>query len=172
MNAMRVLLWSALASALLSWSLPALGQWAWRDAAGRMVYSDQPPPKSVPGKDIVRQPQAPAPRSLDQPETTATSAKTAPQPAATRAPSTSDREIAARVQQQKLAEAQKKAADEEAQQTRLAENCERLKGYQRALDGGFRVARINANGQQEVLDEATRAAERERTRLEIDQQCR
>jgi len=172
MNSSRVLLLSALASALLAWSLPALGQWAWRDAAGRMVYSDQPPPKSVPGKDIVRQPAAPGPRSIDLPDATASTAKAAPQPSPARAPSSSDREIAAKLQQLKLAEAQKRAADDEAQQARLAENCERLRGYQRALEGGFRVARINASGQQEVLDDATRAAERERTRNEIEQQCR
>jgi len=168
MNSSRVLLLSALASALFAWSLPAVGQWAWRDAAGRMVYSDQPPPKSVPAKDIVRQPAAPAPRRIDLPEATARTAKAAPPPV----PSTSDREIAAKLQQQKLAEAQKKTEDDEAQQARLAENCERLRGYQRALEGGFRVSRINVSGQQEVLDDASRAAERERTRNEIEQQCR
>lgn len=170
MNSARVLLLSLMASALWAGSLPALAQWAWRDAAGRMVYSDLPPPKTVPDKDVVRRPAA-APRNLELPEATASAAKPAP-PAQARPPSTSDREIAARVQQQKLAEAQQKAADEEAQQAKLAENCERLRAYQRALEGGFRVARVNANGQQEVLDDTARAAERERTRSEIEQHCR
>ncbi len=171
MNSSRVLL-AALASALVLWSLPVLGQWAWRDAAGRMVYADQPPPKSVPAKDIVKQPAAPAPRGIDVPDAAAGTAKATLRPKPSQGPSIADREIAAKLQQQKLAEAQKKAADEEAQQARAFDNCERLRGYQRALDGGFRVARINANGQQELLDDASRAAESERTRNEIEQQCR
>ena len=52
-----------------------------------------------------------------------------------------------------------------------AENCERLRSYLRALEGGFRIARVNAAGQQEVLDDAGRAAETTRTRSQIEQNC-
>lgn len=172
MNFARVLLLSTLAPVLLVWSAPTLAQWAWRDAAGRMVYSDQAPPKSVPQKDIVRQP-ASLPRGTQAPPDSADTAQPAPQrAAAARPPSATDREIAARLEQQKLAEAQKKAADEEAQQARIAENCERLRSYLRALEGGYRVGRVNAAGQQEFLDDQARAAERERARGEIEQYCR
>ena len=53
------LLLTLAAGAALAVPLIAEAQWAWRDAGGRMVYSDQPPPKSIPPKDIVRQPVAP-----------------------------------------------------------------------------------------------------------------
>jgi hypothetical protein len=82
-----------------------------------------------------------------------------------------DREIEAKLRQQQLADAQKKAADEDARQAKIAENCERLRAYQRTLEGGFRIARVNAAGQKEVMDDPTRAAEIERTRAEIGQQC-
>ncbi|MFO1299748.1 MAG: DUF4124 domain-containing protein [Burkholderiaceae bacterium] len=32
------------------------GTWQWRDASGRMVYSDLPPPPSVPASQILRAP--------------------------------------------------------------------------------------------------------------------
>ena len=41
-------------------SLPAQAQWAWRDANGTVVFSDQPPPASVKSNQIVRQPRAAA----------------------------------------------------------------------------------------------------------------
>ena len=166
---------AVLLTSTVAWPQPAAAQWAWRDASGKMVYSDQPPPKSVPSKDIVRQPAAAAtPRSSGvdpAPAEPATETKPAVAPARPATPTTADREIESRRRQQQQAEAEKKAADEEARRIKLAENCERLRAYQRALEGGFRVARVNSAGQQEYLDSTTRAAEIERTRSEVEQQC-
>ena len=171
---------AALAAASLACSMPAAAQWAWRDAGGKMVYSDQPPPKSVPAKDIVRQPAAaPATRprvtSEAPPEAAAeTKATTTPAggPAAPRPPTVAEREIESRRRQQQLAEAEKKAADEEALRKQTAENCERLRGYQRALEGGYRIARVSPAGEKEFLGDAQRASELERTREQIEQNCR
>jgi len=178
MHLARTLLLAAVSSTLLAWAHPADAQWAWRDAAGKMVFSDQPPPKSVAARDIVRQPGAPAaaraaPAEAEMDLAGDAKPKAQPAPAPTRrAPTTAEREMEARLRQQQLAEAEKKTAGEEARNARLAENCERLRGYQRALDNGMRIARVNAAGQQEVLDDAARAAERERTLAEIEQQCK
>jgi hypothetical protein len=160
------------AAVLLCAAAPAAAQWAWRDATGRMVYSDQPPPKSVPARDIVRQPPAPPARAAasDEPREAA-KAERASQSAAPRTPSVAEREIESRRRQQQIAEAEKKAAEEEARKAKVAENCERLRGYLKALEGGFRVARINAEGRQEFIDAPTRSAEIERTRGELAQQC-
>lgn len=158
---------SVLLAVALVCSMPVAAQWAWRDATGKMVYSDQPPPKSVPSRDIVRQP-GPAPRRSAAPEAEADSATAAKAPAA---PTVTEREIESRRRQQELAEAEKKAADDESRKAMVAENCERLRGYLRALEGGQRVARINAAGQQEVLDDAVRGTETERTRAQIEQFC-
>ena len=170
---------AALAAASLACSMPAAAQWAWRDAGGKMVYSDQPPPKSVPAKDIVRQPAAaPATRprvtSEAPPEAAAETKATTPAggPAAPRSPTVAEREIESRRRQQQLAEAEKKAADEEALRKQTAENCERLRGYQRALEGGHRIARVSAAGDKEILGDAQRASELERTRAQIEQNCR
>jgi len=172
------LLLAAVSAAALACPLPAAAQWAWRDATGKMVYSDEPPPKSVPARDIVRQPAAPAVSRgravMDAPAEAPAEAATAPAgaTAAPRPPTVADREIESRRRQQQVAEAEKKAADEEALRRQTAENCERLRAYQRALDGGFRVARVNAAGEKEILGDAQRAAEIERTRAQIEQNCR
>jgi hypothetical protein len=174
MKLAQKLLLAALSVAALACSMPAAAQWAWRDATGKMVYSDQPPPKSVPAKDVVRQPAAPAASRQAvarevAPEAPA-EAKTAP--ARPGAPTLAEREIESRRRQQQLAEAEKKAADEETLRQQTAENCERLRAYQRALEGGYRVARVNAAGEKEILGDAQRAAEIERTRAQIEQNCR
>jgi len=176
MNLAHKLLLAAASAAALACSMPAAAQWAWRDAAGKMVYSDQPPPKSVPAKDLVRQPAAstvPRQRGLavETQEEVPAQAKAAPA-APPGAPTVAEREIESRRRQQQLAEAEKKTAEEEALRAKTAENCQRLRSYLRALEGGFRVARVNAAGQQEILDDAARAAETTRTRSEIEQSCR
>jgi len=171
MNLAHKLLLAAVSAAALACSTAASAQWAWRDEAGKMVYSDQPPPKSVPAKNIVRQPPTPARPTAHVPAPAAApaEAKAPPAPAAT--PTLAEREIESRRQQQQVAEAEKKAADAQVQQARNAENCERLRSYLRALQGGFRIARVNAAGQQEILDDAARAAETSRTRAEIERDC-
>jgi hypothetical protein len=158
---------------------PVAAQWAWRDASGKMVYSDQPPPVSVPARNIVRQPRdgaasatsaagTPQGAGVADAKSQSAAAQAPPRPAT---PTVVEREIESRRRQQQLAEAEKKAADEEARQAKVAENCERMRGYLRALEGGFRLSRVNAAGQQEILDDAARAAERDRTRAEIEQSC-
>lgn len=159
-------------------ALPASAQWAWRDATGRMVFSDQAPPRSVPLKDIVRSPDpASAPRYVSPRPDGEGGADTKPadgaaRPAAKPAPTLAEREIEFRKRQQEHADAQKKAAEEEQRKAQLAENCERLRSYQKALDDGQRLARINAAGEREVLDDSARAAEAQRTRAQLEQHCR
>lgn len=173
------LLLAAASAAALACSMPASAQWAWRDEAGKMVYSDQPPPQSVPAKNIVRKPPAAAAgraRAAGGTAAAADDAKAQPSAAtpasAAPAPTVAAREIESRQRQQQLAEAEKKAASEEAQRAQVAENCERLQAYQRALEGGHRIGRINAAGEKEIVGDAQRAAEIERVRAQIEQQCR
>lgn len=175
MKLARTLLLAAVSAAALAVPLSGQAQWAWRDAAGKMVYSDQPPPKSVPARDVVRQPAAaPARRQSPPAEPTADAAdaKAAAAPARAPAPTVADREIESRRRQQLLAEAEKKAADEEAQRALAAKNCERLNAYLRALEGGHRIGRVNAAGEKEILGDAERSAEMQRTRGQIEQDCR
>lgn len=176
----RLLLLGGAAIATLVTAAPATAQWAWRDGTGKMVFSDQSPPKSVPEKNIVRRPEAPAEPRYNAPAANPTEGTEQPKPAIevpkpvakAAAPQTlAEREIESRRRQQEQAEAKNKAADEERRKTQMAENCERLRSYQRALNDGLRIARVNPAGEREVLDDPARAAEIERTRSQIQQHC-
>lgn len=164
------------AALLLGLVAPADAQWMWRDAEGRVTASDRPPPANVTDKDILSRPaQRAAPvltlspaAAASAPAAAASAAATAPVAAATPL----DRELEAR----KRAAEQQQAARQKAEEDRLAasraENCRRARSHAAALESGQRIARFNAQGEQEVLDDAGRADELRRAREVIASDCR
>jgi len=163
---------ACLASAGGAWA-----QWQWKDASGRRIFSDTPPPVSVPEKDILQRPRgsAPAPSATAQSEpvapATASPAKpgTAPAPAA-------DAKLEERKQQLDKAEADKRKAEqkaaEEAQAKARAVNCENARRTKAAVESGVRLSTSNAQGEREFLDDAQRARELNRAREVIGSECR
>jgi hypothetical protein len=148
----------------------AVAQWKWRDASGRIQYSDLPPPQGVADKDILQRPAAPA-------------RVVAPAPAAASAPPLTpatgkpvETELDAKRKKAEQEEAAKNAAKKKADDEKIAaakaDNCNRARGQLRALDDGIRMARVNAQGEREVLDDAQRAAETKRTRDIIASDCK
>jgi len=165
---------------LLGAAAPSAAQWAWKDDNGRVVYSDRPPPASVKSDRIVRQPAnaqvvipargADAPAAApDAKPAAAPDAKPAAAPAAPK--TTAELEMEYRKRQQERADAEKKAREEETRAAAKAADCERAKGYLRALEDGVRIERTDASGNREYLDDAQRAAEVERTRRMMQQTC-
>ncbi len=166
---------------LLGFAAGAGAQWAWRDGNGRLVVSDQPPPQGVKPSQIVRQPagagpvqpsapvyvtDAPAPKPEAKAE-----AKKAPPPGA--APKTlAERDMEFQKRAQERADADKKAAEEQARKQQLAQDCERMRGYLRALEDGRRIARTDAQGNQVVLDDSARADEIARARSRLASDCK
>lgn len=145
--------------------LPALAQWAWKDASGRTVFSDQPPPASVKKDQIVR-----------QPANNVLSAPSAPAAAAGKAAPTAPKTVAEREQEYRKrqldrAETEKKQADEQAMTARRQQECDRARGYLRQLEDGIRIARTDAQGNREILDDAQRATETARARELIQANC-
>jgi hypothetical protein len=179
----------AVAAALFAGS--ALAQWAWKDDTGRMVYSNQPPPSSVKAAQIVRQPGgvAPAPRTsgpvYGEPEKTAApaSAPAAAEPAASaaqpsakaaaaNAPKTyAERDAEFRKRQQERADAERKAQEEQQKAAQKAADCQRSRGYLKALEDGVRVTRTDPSGNREYIDDAQRAAEIDRMRKAVSDLC-
>ena len=141
--------------------------WKWRDASGQVHVSDLPPPLSVPAKDILDRP--PLQRKAAAAAASAASAASAPSANVT---AKTDPELEAR---------RKRAADEQAASLRQqqekdmlvrAENCTRARGHLLALSEGQRIARTNAQGEREVLDDKGRAEEMQRARAVIASDCR
>lgn len=159
----------ALAAGLLSLSASAQGIWKWRDRDGRVQVSDRPPAADVPDSAILQRPgqTRPALVELDKPAPSA--------PAAASAPPRVDSELEARKRKQQAEQAtqeQAKAqADKERQAARKAENCTRARNQLAALDSGQRMARANAKGEREMLDDKARAEEAQRARDQVASNC-
>lgn len=148
-----------------SLSMPAFAQWKWRDHKGQVQYSDLPPPAGVADKDILQRPNhAPAPSR-------APAAASAVPPAAA-AKKTEEPELEARRKKAEQEEAQKKKAEDARMEAVRAENCRRAQAQLRALDSGLRMARVNEDGEREILDDAQRAAEAKRARDLAASQCK
>jgi hypothetical protein len=154
----------------LAASLPAFAQWAWKDEAGRTVFSDQPPPAAVKKEQILRQP---AGGVIVSPGPAAAGSGAAPDAGAKPAgPKTlAEREQEFRKRQQERADAEKKQADEQAAAARRRDDCARAQGYLRQLEDGGRIARTDAQGNREFLDDAQRSAEITRARDVIKATC-
>ena len=156
---------------------PALGQWAWKDDNGRVVYSDRPPPSGVKTDRIVRQPTNAQTVLPAQPAPATGATEAAPKAPADSRPASSgpktvaEQEMEFRKRQQERTDAEKKAQEEQARATAKAQECERAKGYLRVLEEGIRVARTDAAGNREFIDDSQRAAEIDRTRKIIQQTC-
>ena len=159
----------------LLWSVPAAGQWAWKEENGRQVYSDRPPPSSVKPSQITQQPSrqvlAPTPSRAtpDDEAKPAAEGKAAPAPAAPK--SLAEREMEFTKRQQERADSDRKAQEEQQRAATKTAECERARGYQKTLDDGIRIQRTDASGNREYLDDNQRAAEVERTRKFIQTNC-
>ena len=157
----------------------ALAQWQWIDKDGRKVFSDRAPPPDVIDKNIVKRPAgriqstpAPAAGAENAGTDTPQVAQAAPAPASAPKPSGLDKELEAKKKQAADAEAAKRKADEERVTKSKIENCARAKQAKSTFDSGVRVAKTNANGEREVMDDAARAAELKRIQGIMDSDCK
>jgi hypothetical protein len=138
--------------------------WKWRDAAGQLHISDTAPPVGTPAKNVISAPQGGAALAP-------ASAPAANAMGAASAPSALDKKKMAADQEK----ADKDKAEHEAIEARNAairkENCTRAQGSLAGLQGGQRIARTNANGEREIIDDATRAAEIKRVQEIVANNC-
>ncbi|MDC8770870.1 DUF4124 domain-containing protein [Roseateles albus] len=151
---------------------PVQAQWKWRDASGKLQFSDLPPPQGTAEKDILQRPKnQQQERIVIVPYGTSSSAASAPLPVAS-GPSKTDLERQAREKQEDK-DAQRRQRENEA---KLAEqrrdNCLRAQENMKLLQDGVRLTRNNDKGEPIVIDENQRAEEMQRTRSIINSECR
>lgn len=163
------------AVAMLVTAAPASAQWAWRDASGSVVFSDQAPPPTIPDSQIIRRPAGrPAPPAAAvpaaSPAAAATGTAAAAKPAGPRSAAEQEQEF--RKRQQERADADKKQAETQSANARREADCERARGYLRQLEDGMRIARTDSQGNREILDDTARSAEVQRTRDLISSNCK
>ncbi|WP_245800348.1 DUF4124 domain-containing protein [Thiomonas intermedia] len=146
-------------------------QWKWRDASGVVQYSDQPPPGTIPARDILQRPgangsvaQAPSPQSASQPR--------AGDATQQQAASELDKKIAEKKKADQAAQEQAKLQQQQAQTLQNQQNCLQAQKQLLVVDSGQRMVQIDAQGQRAIMDDAQRAAERARIAGLMSQYCR
>ncbi len=163
-----------LAASLLS--LPAEAQWKWKDKSGHVQYSDLPPPPSTPESDILTRPNANSRRAGPVPNAPVSivSSGTPASGAASGAlaPRTADPELEAARKKAEADVAAKNKAEEQRVAALKADNCTRAKTQLTTLESGIRLARSNAQGEREFLDDKQRADETKRTKDVISTDCK
>jgi hypothetical protein len=167
MKLIQTLLLAAMAGLCFS----ASAQWQWIDKDGHKVFSDRAPPPDILDKNIVKRPGGRGPKVTLPADIDETAASTTA-PASAGKPTGLDKELEAKKKQAQEAELAKRKADEERVAKAKIENCARAKQAKATFDSGARVGRINAAGQQEVMDEAARAEEMARIQGIMARDCR
>jgi type IV secretory pathway VirB10-like protein len=170
---------SLIASLSLVFSMSAMAQYMWLDASGRKVFSDQPPPASIPSKRILQQPGKSAATPVTSSETDAkpaegadAAAKAAAKPVAAEKIASKDKDLEAAKKKIDDEAAVKKKEEQEVRDKAKADNCVRAKQAKATLDSGMRLAQINAKGERGFMDEAARTVEAKRIEGIIAADCK
>lgn len=158
-------------------AVAAQAQWQWIEKDGRKVYSDRPPPADVLEKNILKRPggvkaaqSAAVVGAADPALAAAASAAAAP---AGNVPKLSsvDKELEEKKKRTADAETAKRKAEEERVAKVKADNCSRAKQAKATLDSGVRIARTNAKGEREVMEDPARGEEGKRIQGVIASDC-
>ena len=122
------------------------------DPSGKTVYSQVPCPSGDKARTL----------------------RTEPAPASSSAAgkSVNDAEMAFRKRELGREEADKKAAQEAADEKQKQENCNRARASVAQLEAGGRVSRFNAQGEREFLGDAELAQEKARSQALVQQWCK
>lgn len=151
--------------------LPALAEWQWIDKSGRKVFSDQSPPPDIPARNILKAPTGRMPAAEPERAEPAAPAAATVQTGTTLKLTGRDKDLEARKKQAEAAEAEKRSAQEAAIAEAKSDSCKRAREGKSALDSGVRLARVNAQGEREFLDDGQRAAEGQRLQAIISRDC-
>ncbi len=130
--------------------------YTWKDAAGRVHFSDQPPTDKL---DV---------RKVRGKDSAATSAAPAEQAKPAEKRSQADKDLEQRKRRAESQEAADKADKDKAAAERKAADCQSARNQLKALESGQRVSRFNDKGESVPMDDAERQAEIERSRQFVE----
>lgn len=129
------------------------GNWRWLDEQGRQVFSDLPPPVTVPERRILQRPGPDLPRAL-------------PGQAGN-----GDNRAASANQGQGQAPSQASEPLYQRNAAALRENCRRARSTLATLASGLRLYRLDDKGEQVLMDEAMREQETRQARQAERDNC-
>lgn len=159
----RIALSLAAAAALAAAGMPdaAQAQYQWVDGAGRMVYSDLPPPNTIDPSKVLRRPERPGRPAV---------AAAAPGGAAA-APTLNDRELAFRKRMAEQSDAERKSKEASEAAAKLARACDDARGNLRKLESGEAISRIRADGEREIISDDERNERLRTMRRDLAERC-
>lgn len=149
----------------LSFASTAFAQHVWKDEKGVRQYSDRPPPASVPISRIIKTPglvQHEAPTAPDADRNAAGEKEDA------KPPSLAERNAEYQRRRAEQQEKEKKLTEESRQAAARSRACANARSYQKMLDSGERISRLDANGERVFLSDSQRAQESLSNRRVID----
>jgi hypothetical protein len=163
----------------LALAQPAAAQWKWRDAGGRVVYSDRPPPSNVPDSAILQRPRGMTPQAVPPspsgpslvPGPVAVIGGGAAAAGSASAAKGVDPELEARRRKEAEAKENERKEAEAKVAAAKAANCLQAQTQLKTLQDGVRIGRTNAKGEREILDDKGRAEEEKRVRAIIASDC-
>jgi hypothetical protein len=158
----------------------AFAQFVWVDAKGTRQYSDQPPPASIPKKNILKEPAAELRKqqngavsgtdnnggNLDNGETqketstTAAGLSEANAAATPKAPlTTAQKNMDFNKRRNEQTEKDKKSTEEAKRLADKTKNCERAQSYAKTLQSGERISVTDRNGERTYISDEKRSQE-------------
>lgn len=143
----------------------------WRDANGRTVFSDSPPPSSIPPGNIVKMQKARAAPAAAE-EKHADDGKSTASAAGTAAKADGPKSIAEREAEFKKRQAEAAAKAEKDQklasdEKRREDQCRGMRQSLAAMESGQRVRRFNDKGEPYFVEDAERARDVEKYRRDM-----
>lgn len=157
---MKLALITALGAAIAAASFTAAAQtYQWKDATGRTVISDTPPPPGIKGSRAI---------GNDRPALT-TEKPADKDPGAAKSQADKDLE-AKKLKQDEKTKAEQKAK-EEAKAQEKREFCEKMRGNVAALESSQRLTTPSADGTLQYVDTDQRQQELERITRQLDEHC-
>lgn len=145
--------------------------WQWLDETGRKVFSDTPPPSSVPERRIVKRPGV-APGPLVVTPVAQGTPPPAPARAATPGTATAEAKGGAAAKAVRVDTEAERQAQEQRNAATRADNCQRARSSLLTLESGARLMVSNPQGEQVPMDEPTRSAEIARVQQAMRDNCR
>jgi hypothetical protein len=171
MQIRKPVFWLVLAPGLLlAGSLATAETYKWTDAEGKVHYSDQPPPASVKDSKTVmprKRSSHSGPMPAEGKPAEGKSAAAAPAPKTTQ-------ELDAEFKERQVKAAEKEAEDRKkaAENEDKKRNCDQARANVARLQAGGRIARANASGETEYLDDQQIAEELASARKVQDSWCK
>ena len=143
-------------------ALPAAAQiYSWKDKDGRVHYADLPPPTGE--VKMLRSPTRAATAAAEDEASDGEEGQTAVEIV--------DPQTPFRERRTAEANAAAKATADEAKEIERQRFCTQARSQLVALQSGQRIARMNADGEREFLDDAARSEEIARLEQQIGQNC-